>query len=93
MCCASLLETVTKQSATALLLAPPGNNEIHLFGTPRARKFEGRTEDERKAVFDECFEYNDHLRANGHLVAEVPLQLPETALTLEDVMSSAILPR
>ena len=40
------------------------------------------TEDERDATFDECFEYNDHLRANGHLVAEVPLQPPETALTL-----------
>jgi hypothetical protein len=40
------------------------------------------TEDERNAVFDDCFEYNDHLRANGHLVAEVSLQPPETALTL-----------
>src|SRR6266478_1995386 len=45
-------------------------------------KFEGMTEDERHATFDECFEYNDHLRANGHLVAEVPVQPPETALTL-----------
>ena len=45
-------------------------------------KFEGMTEGERHATFDECFEYNDHLRANGHLVAEVALQPPETALTL-----------
>src|SRR5436190_2942094 len=45
-------------------------------------KFEAMTESERHATFDECFEYNDHLRANGHLVAEVPLQPPETALTL-----------
>jgi hypothetical protein len=45
-------------------------------------KFEGMTEDERHAMLDECFEHNDHLRANGHLVAEVPLQPPETALTL-----------
>jgi hypothetical protein len=45
-------------------------------------KFEGMTEDERNAVLDECFEHNDHLRANGHLVAEVPLQPPETAVTL-----------
>ena len=37
-------------------------------------KFEGMTEDERNAVFDECFEHNDHLRANGHLVAEMALQ-------------------
>jgi hypothetical protein len=45
-------------------------------------KFEGMTEDERHLTFDECFDYNDHLRANGHLVAELPLQPPETALTL-----------
>jgi hypothetical protein len=45
-------------------------------------KFEGMTEDERHATFDECFEYNDHLRANGLLVAEVPLQPAETAVTL-----------
>ena len=45
-------------------------------------KFEGMTDDERNAVLDECFEHNDHLRANGHLVAEVPLQPPETAVTL-----------
>jgi hypothetical protein len=45
-------------------------------------KFEGMTEDERHATFDARFEYNDHLRANGHLVAEVPLQPPEMALTL-----------
>ena len=45
-------------------------------------KFEGMTEDELHAMFDECFEYNNHLRANGHLVAEVPLQPPETAVTL-----------
>ena len=45
-------------------------------------KFEGMTEDERNAVLDDCFEYNDHLRANGHLVAEVPLQSQETAVTV-----------
>ena len=45
-------------------------------------KIEGMTEDERNAMFDECFEYNDHLRASGHLVAEAGLQPPETALTL-----------
>src|SRR5664279_1609375 len=45
-------------------------------------KFEGMTENERNAVLDECFEHNDHLRANGHLVAEVPLLPPETAVTL-----------
>ena len=45
-------------------------------------KFEGMTADERHAVLDDCFEHNDHLRANGHLVAEVPLQPPQTAVTL-----------
>lgn len=45
-------------------------------------KFEGMTEDEQHAMLDECFEYNDYLRANGHVVAVVPLQPPETALTL-----------
>ena len=44
--------------------------------------FEGMTEDERNAVLDECFAHNDHLRTNGHIVAELSLQPPETALTL-----------
>jgi hypothetical protein len=45
-------------------------------------KFEGMTEDEKNAVFDECFEHNDHLRAKGHLAGEIALQPPETAVTL-----------
>ena len=45
-------------------------------------KFEGMTEDERHALIDECFEYNDHLRVNGHVVAAATLQPPETAVTL-----------
>ena len=45
-------------------------------------KFDGMSEAEPHRAFDECFEYNDHLRANRHLVAEIPLQPPETALTL-----------
>jgi hypothetical protein len=52
------------------------------LGYMEAGKFEGMTEDERDAVFDECFEYNDRLRANGHAATEVPLQPPETAVTL-----------
>jgi hypothetical protein len=44
--------------------------------------FEGMTEDKRNAVLDECFEHNDHLRASGHLVGEIGLQPPETAVTL-----------
>jgi hypothetical protein len=45
-------------------------------------KFEGMTADERHAVLDECFEYNDHLRDSGHVAAELPLQPPEAAVTL-----------
>jgi len=44
--------------------------------------FEGMGEDERNAVLDECFEHNDHLRANGHVGAQMSLQSPDTALTL-----------
>ncbi len=56
-------------------------------------KFEGMTEDERDTTLDECFEYNDHLRPNGHLAAEVPLQPPETALTLESELRTPALKR
>ena len=40
------------------------------------------TEQEREAMFDECFEYDDHLRVNGHFVGGEALQPSETALTL-----------
>jgi hypothetical protein len=53
------------------------------LGYMESGKFEGMTEDEQHAMLDECFEYNDRLRANGHVVAEVPLQPPETAVTLD----------
>ena len=52
------------------------------LGYLKPRTFEGMTADERNTVLDEAFEHNDHLRANGHLVAELPLQPPETAVTL-----------
>jgi hypothetical protein len=45
-------------------------------------KFEAMTEDERHAMLDECFDYDDHLRANRHFAAGEALQPPETALTL-----------
>src|SRR6266511_3952470 len=68
------------------LFGVTGNKEESMryicLGYIEPGKFEGMTADERNAIFDECFEYNDHLRANGHLVAEVPLHSPETALTL-----------
>lgn len=46
-------------------------------------KFEALTEAERNAMFDACFEYDEHLRANGHWGGfSEALQGPETALTL-----------
>ena len=45
-------------------------------------KHEGMTEGEQHAMFDTCFEYDDHLRSNGHYVSGEALQPPETALTL-----------
>ena len=40
------------------------------------------TEAERNAMFDTCFEYDDHLRANGHWGGGEALHGPETALTV-----------
>ena len=45
-------------------------------------KFEAMTESERNGQFDRCFEYDDHLRANGHWGGGEALQGQETALTL-----------
>ena len=45
-------------------------------------KFDGMTESERNAMFDKCFEYDDHLRAGGHWAGGEALQGPETALTM-----------
>ena len=40
------------------------------------------TEDERNAMFDECFEYDEHLRANGHFAGGEALEPPESGLTV-----------
>jgi hypothetical protein len=45
-------------------------------------KHAAMTKSERNAMFDECFEYDDHLRANGHFVGGEALQPAENALTL-----------
>ena len=45
-------------------------------------KFDAMTEAERNAMFDQCFDYDDHLRANGHFGGGEALRGPETALTL-----------
>jgi hypothetical protein len=45
-------------------------------------KFQGMTEEEQQAMLDQCFEYDDHLRANENFIGGEALQPPETALTL-----------
>ena len=45
-------------------------------------KFDGMTQGEQNAMFDICFEYDDHLRDNGHWAGGEALQPAETALTL-----------
>jgi hypothetical protein len=47
-------------------------------------KFDGMTEAERNAMFDACFEYDEHLRANGHWLAGEGLHPQDTALTLSE---------
>jgi hypothetical protein len=76
---------VIEKTATAVPLATTKRRRTMKYiclGYIKPGTFEGMTEDELHAVLDECFEHNDHLRASGHLVTEVPLQPPETALTL-----------
>jgi len=45
-------------------------------------KHEGMTDSEQHAIFDTCFEYDDHLRAQGHWAGGEALQPAETAVTL-----------
>jgi hypothetical protein len=52
------------------------------FGYYDIDKFKDMTEDERNAMFDTCFAYDDHLRANGHWAGGEAIQPAESALTL-----------
>ena len=46
-------------------------------------KFDAMSESDRNAMFDACFEYDEHLRASGHAWDDgIALQGAETALTL-----------
>ena len=36
------------------------------FGYYDKGKFDAMSESERNAMFDACFDYDDHLRASGH---------------------------
>ncbi len=45
-------------------------------------KFENLPENERNAMMDACFTYDDELRKNGHFAGGEALQGPQTAATL-----------
>jgi hypothetical protein len=45
-------------------------------------KFENMSEDERNAMVDECFTYDDTLRKKGHFAGGEALQGSTTAITL-----------
>ena len=45
-------------------------------------KFETMSENERNAMFDDCFTYDDELRKNGHWAAGEAIQPANTAMTL-----------
>jgi hypothetical protein len=45
-------------------------------------KFEGMSENERNALMDKCFTYDDELRRNGHFAGGEALQPPGSAATL-----------
>ena len=52
------------------------------LGYYRPQEFAARTENEQHAMFDECFAYDDQLRANGHFTAGEALQDASTASTV-----------
>jgi hypothetical protein len=52
------------------------------LGYIEAGKFENMTENERNAMVDSCFAYDDVLRKNGHFAGGEALQPPSSAVTL-----------
>jgi hypothetical protein len=52
------------------------------LGYIQPNKFENMSENERNAMLDECFTYDDQLRKNGQFTAGEALQPANTAMTL-----------
>jgi len=52
------------------------------LGYIEPNKFENLSENDRNAMVDECFTYDDELRAKGHFAGGEALQGPRTAATL-----------
>jgi hypothetical protein len=76
---------VNEPARKAVLLVPTRRRRTMkyiCFGYYDKGKFDGMSESERNAMFDTCFEYDDHLRAGGHWAGGEALQPAETALSL-----------
>jgi len=52
------------------------------LGYIEENKWETMSESERNAMMDECFNYDDVLRENGHFAGGQALQSPRNAITL-----------
>jgi hypothetical protein len=52
------------------------------LGYIEPKKFETMTEGERNAMVDECWAYDDELRAKGHFAGGEALQPPQAATTM-----------
>ena len=52
------------------------------LGYYRPQEFAARSEAEQHAMFDECFAYDDQLRANGHFAAGEALEDAQKATTV-----------
>ncbi len=52
------------------------------LGYIEPNKFEAMSESEQRAMLDECFNYDDMLRKNGHFAGGEALQGPKSAMTL-----------
>lgn len=52
------------------------------LGYIEPNKFESMSDRERNEMVDECFNYDDFLRKNGHFAGGEALQPPQTATTL-----------
>ena len=77
--------TMKRQASRGVLLAAARGRRTMKYiclGYFDKSRHEGMTESERQAMFDTCFEYDDHLRANGHWSGGEALQPAETARTL-----------
>jgi hypothetical protein len=66
---------VTEKSATPVLAAIKGRRTMKYIclGYYDKSKHDAMTEAEKQAMFDACFTYDDHLRANGNWVGGEPI--------------------